>query len=96
MFRQFSRIATKAIPQARSITSTAAKQKSAYAAQLHPTSYAYRETPSNLSVVAAGIVVISFFGLQFWNCSATANLIGKEDFQFQAFEHVKPVLTDRS
>ena len=87
MFRQISRIVTKAnaVPT-RFITSTAAKQKSAYAAQMHPESHAYNETPSDLSVAAAGMVVVGFFGLQLWNCSATANRIAIEDFEFKAFE----------
>jgi len=53
-------------------------------------SKAYTPTPSDSAVVVAGLVVISCFGLQFWNCSATANRISKEDFQFTAFEQVKP------
>ena len=89
MFRQVSRITTKAIANTkatRSITSTAAKQKAAYAQHMHPESHAYRETPSDMAVAAAGAVVIGFFGLQLWNCTATASRIAKEDFEFKAFE----------
>ena len=96
MFRQiFSRINAKAIPQVRMITSTAAKQKSAYAQAHYPSSHAYRQTPSDLAVGAAGLVVIGFFGLQFWNCSVVADRIAKEDFHFEAFEHEKPTINRR-
>ena len=89
MFRQVSRIVIKAnatTKATRSVTSTAAKKSAALAAHAHPESYAFKETPSDMAVVAAGAVVIGFFGLQFWNCTATASRIGKEDFQFKAFE----------
>ena len=98
MFRQISRIATKfhgtKVVQTRTITSTMAK-KQALAMQHYPHSKAYAATPSNGAVVAASLVVVSFFGLQFWNCSVTANRISKEDFHFEAFEHTKPIITER-
>ena len=84
MFRQVSRIITKANATAptRFITSTASKQKAAQAMHMHPNSHAYAQTPSDMSVIGVGVFGVTMFGLCFWNGTSTASRIGSHNAQY--------------